>query len=95
MLVFHRCYWGIYPLAPVAFKKGKTELERQVVLRTHQIEEQKEEILAQKDHLNCKINRLRSMNSLKSHFFTNVSHEFRTPLSLIQSPVEELLDDPR
>jgi signal transduction histidine kinase/DNA-binding response OmpR family regulator/ligand-binding sensor domain-containing protein len=75
-------------------KKEKLELERQVVLRTHQIEEQKEEILTQKDMLEVQNQKITEHEQLKSRFFTNVSHEFRTPLSLIQSPVEEMLDDP-
>lgn len=36
--------------------------------------------------------KIEEMNRLKLAFFTNVSHEFRTPLTLISGPVEQLLE---
>ena len=47
----------------------------------------------QRDQLLTLTRELEEANNAKMNFFTNVSHDFRTPLTLISAPIEKLSQD--
>ncbi len=78
--------YGLYALVLVALLWFSRRLILQRARMRFEIEQQKQE--AQRMH---------ELDMLKIRFFTNVSHEFRTPLSLILTPLDKIIrqaDDP-
>ncbi len=68
-------------------EEDRKRLEEEVRKRTYELEKDKEIISAQAEEL-------KQRDETKTRFFSNITHEFRTPLTLIIGPTEQLLKDP-
>ena len=69
--------------------RQKEKLEEQ----KQQLTQQKELLIQQKEQLEQLSRELEEATHAKLVFFTNVSHDFRTPLTLIADPINQLLAD--
>lgn len=58
-----------------------------------ELSRQKKKLEEQRDQLISLSKQLEEATHAKLIFFTNVSHDFRTPLTLVADPVEQLLED--
>ncbi len=67
-----------------ALKKREADLKQLVDERTEQLQIEKQMTQKQADSL-------KELDNAKTRFFTNISHEFRTPLTLIMGPLQRML----
>lgn len=78
VIVYGILKWRLHQL-----RRQQLHLEKEVASRTRDLEAEKRITEAQKE-------KLLLIDREKSRFFANVSHEFRTPLTLILSPLRDL-----
>ncbi len=75
--------WGIIKWRSHRLRQHNEALEDVIAQRTSEVQHQA-------NQLRIQAQKLLELDKAKSAFFANISHEFRTPLTLIKGPVEHL-----
>lgn len=71
----------------------KNWLNTELSSQKQQLEQQRDQLQAQCDQLIVLSRQLEEATHAKLAFFTSVSHDFRTPLTLIADPINQLLEE--
>jgi ABC-type sugar transport system substrate-binding protein/AraC-like DNA-binding protein/CheY-like chemotaxis protein/nitrogen-specific signal transduction histidine kinase len=80
IILFGLALYSIYSAVTISRKKKELELTNQ-------------KIVIQRNQIAKHVNVIKKNNEAKFNFFTGISHEFKTPLTLILSSVESLKSD--
>jgi len=77
----------------VRFNEVIVSRNEKIEQKNLKLNEQNEQIVKQRDNLLLLAEKVQQANQAKINFFTTISHEFRTPLTLIIGPLKELISN--
>ncbi len=83
IFLFIGLLWTILRWRSRQLKVKNEALEKLIAVRTAEVQHQANQLKIQAE-------KLQELDKAKSRFFANISHEFRTPLTLIKGPIEQL-----
>ncbi|BDD07439.1 response regulator [Aureibacter tunicatorum] len=83
----------LYFLRVRSLHRRNKRLEEEVEKKLVHIKKQQEEILMQKEDIIVMSQKIHEADMEKLRHYTNISHEFKTPLMLIISPLDRIIND--
>jgi signal transduction histidine kinase/DNA-binding response OmpR family regulator/ligand-binding sensor domain-containing protein len=83
--------WWAYTIYAL-FVLGLLFMSRRMIVQRERLKGSLKLAKVEQEKEHFELEKAKEVDRIKTSFFTNISHEFRTPLTLIQGPVQDLLD---